>query len=598
MQGTAKRIQKTSSLAPVKVTLRVRPTLPSERSHRAAFVRVLDSCNVSIPNPRMIAEDLTYTFDRVWDGDSQEAIFAECEEIVAGVLAGVNATIFAYGMTGAGKTFSMLGSVTSPGIVPRTVQTLLQTSQQKRLNLTLRASFLEIYNEKVFDLIAHDSITANGLDLREDANRNIYVAGISEVLVDNYPDFERTLSSAIKNRATAATKLNEHSSRSHFVTLLTATVKTPLSDGSFQTFSAKLNLIDLAGSEDNKRTGNTGLRMVESGSINKSLFVLGQCVEALNKGQMRVPYRDSKMTRLLQDSLGGKAKAMIIACVGSQEEYANDTYNTLNFAAKSKLIVNKVEVNEEIERTRKIPSRSGDEEQVDLDRNGKRERGNDSDQGAKEIKGRAKRARQGWLGEAQREPVGKGSENSGSIWSSGGGKGELPTTIREQMKDIAKTALAELIGSSGSTVPGSVANLHRYHPPRDTSLSDVTNLLETDNVRHARRPKLGKVHQENGVEELVGKRGVDGEDDIASEEGQVVRIDLGKIKQTLLLVLNSGDEAKIKKLKGIGNKRALQILEYWKENGNFHQVADLTDAGFSKPFVDTLIKSNLGLDVL
>ncbi len=146
---------------------------------------------------------------------------------------------------------------------------------------------------------------------------------------------------ALKRRLTAATNLNETSSRSHFITQLHVVVER---DG--KTYSSKINLIDLAGSEDNKRTGNTGIRMAESGAINKSLFTLGQVVEALNKNHARIPYRDSKITRILQDSLGGTAIGVMIACISPEEDNYLDTFNTLVFASKSSLVKNVAVINE------------------------------------------------------------------------------------------------------------------------------------------------------------------------------------------------------------------------------------------------------------
>jgi hypothetical protein len=189
------------------------------------------------------------------------------------------------------------------------------------------------------------------LDLRETDQKEIIVAGVNVVDISTLMEFTKTHETALKQRSTGATKLNEESSRSHFI--LQLTIKTRQGD---KILVSKVHLIDLAGSEDNKRTGNSGTRMNESCSINKSLFVLGQVVEGLNKNHSRIPYRDSKITRLLQDSLGGKAMGIMIACCSPDEENFLDTYNTLNFATKSSLIKNVVAVNE------CIPSKPGMDE--------------------------------------------------------------------------------------------------------------------------------------------------------------------------------------------------------------------------------------------
>ncbi|KAJ3337144.1 Kinesin-like protein kif22 [Gonapodya sp. JEL0774] len=580
MEGPSTRVLKGSaSLAPVKVTLRVRPPLPGEVSR--GFLTVTNT-TISLPNPRMITEDLNYSFDRVWDGDSQEAVFAECADILTGVLNGQNATIFAYGMTGAGKTFTMLGHAANRGIIPHTVQYLLDEAGTQNLNLTLRASFLEIYNEKVYDLHARNDGVQ--LELREDAQHRITVAGLSEVLVDNYIDFERALENATKNRSTAATKMNEHSSRSHFVTTLTVNVKTALSDGSFKSLFSKLHLIDLAGSEDNKRTGNTGVRMVESGAINKSLFVLGQVVEALNKGQARIPFRDSKMTRFLQDSLGGKAKAMIIACVGPQEEYSTDTHNTLNFAAKSKLIVNRVVVNEEIERSARLSANSAVDRRSDLERIAKRRQG-DAHMSSELNFARPKRIRRG---DTAQEIDLAGNQTSGNENRWLGNMAIDEQSLDDHIARVAKNKLEELITG--------LSMFRQQKEPNGKTLLDATNRTES---RDSHAKHCETANMVDCLHKRTHKRvSSDADTDVENAEGRLI-INLTEVKRSLLEVVNSGDETRIKKLKGIGVKRAQQIVQCWKDSpAGFAQLNDLTKAGFSATFVNNLIENNLGVSVL
>ncbi|KAH9250838.1 hypothetical protein BASA81_011348 [Batrachochytrium salamandrivorans] len=327
----------------VKVVIRVRPSLPHEKDSEACITT--SSSEICIINPRNTSEQLKYTFDRVFGAsDSQESVFAEVEPVIMGVFSGINTTIFAYGQTGSGKTHTINGSLPeSNGIIPRTIFSLLSHIKEKGLKATLSAAYLEIYNEKIFDLLAPgDSKPLQNLDLRENIKGNIIVVGLSSTPIRSFADFEKLHEAALKNRSTAATNLNETSSRSHFIMQLS--INNTLENN--KVLSSKFHIIDLAGSEDNKRTGNVGARMVESGAINKSLFVLGQVVEALNKGQPRIPYRDSKITRLLQDSLGGSAVGLMIACCAPGEQHYWDTYNTLNFASKSSFIKNNVVRNE------------------------------------------------------------------------------------------------------------------------------------------------------------------------------------------------------------------------------------------------------------
>ncbi|CAM5072337.1 unnamed protein product, partial [Eretmochelys imbricata] len=177
------------------------------------------------------------------------------------------------------------------------------------------------------------------LPIREDRDRNILIPGLTERELGGFGDFERHFLPASRNRTVASTQLNDRSSRSHAVLLVrvSRTQQAP----PHRRRTAKLCLIDLAGSEDNRRTGNRGLRLKESGAINASLHVLSKVVDALNQGLPRVPYRDSKLTRLLQDSLGGSAHSVIIANVAPEQHFYFDTLSTLNFAAKSKQVVNR-----------------------------------------------------------------------------------------------------------------------------------------------------------------------------------------------------------------------------------------------------------------
>ncbi|KAH6590858.1 hypothetical protein BASA61_005079 [Batrachochytrium salamandrivorans] len=289
----------------VKVVIRVRPSLPHEKDSEACITT--SSSEICIINPRNTSEQLKYTFC-TYGLASSSVYFTHHLWFVS---------VFAYGQTGSGKTHTINGSLPeSNGIIPRTIFSLLSHIKEKGLKATLSAAYLEIYNEKIFDLLAPgDSKPLQNLDLRENIKGNIIVVGLSSTPIRSFADFEKLHEAALKNRSTAATNLNETSSRSHFIMQLS--INNTLENN--KVLSSKFHIIDLAGSEDNKRTGNVGARMVESGAINKSLFVLGQVVEALNKGQPRIPYRDSKITRLLQDSLGGSAVGLMIACCAPGE---------------------------------------------------------------------------------------------------------------------------------------------------------------------------------------------------------------------------------------------------------------------------------------
>ncbi|KAL7746840.1 hypothetical protein RI367_007774 [Sorochytrium milnesiophthora] len=325
----------------VKVILRVRPRHEHEQ---ASCVVVENEQSIRIVNPRNDSESLVYSFERCYDEDApQTTVFEQdVQPLLGSAFDGINTCIFAYGITGAGKTFTIQGSAQQPGIIPRAIESYLSEIRQRKLDCQMGVSFFEIYCENVIDLLVSRS-KAKNLDVREDPQRNIIVAGLSEVNVKSLRDFEkafeyvkRTAGTASANRSVASTNLNAHSSRSHLI--MRIMLKTKREN---KTCTGKVHIIDLAGSENNKRTGNVGKeRMAESGAINKSLFTLSQVVDALNEGRSRIPYRESKMTRILQDSLGGNSQAMMIVAIAGSQQFYNDTYNTLNFASKSKKIVN------------------------------------------------------------------------------------------------------------------------------------------------------------------------------------------------------------------------------------------------------------------
>lgn len=243
-------------------------------------------------------------------------------------------------MTGAGKTHTMQGKPDNPGIIPRVAQKLMELihSKEEEDKYDIRMSYLEIYNEKVLDLLDPKD---EDLHIRQDAKGEIVIPGLCTQKISSFSQFERTYKSGCLNRTTAPTSLNIESSRSHAILCLYVQYKK-----GDKLITGKIHLIDLAGSEDNRYTQNTGLRMTESSNINKSLFVLGKVVNALNEGA-RVPYRDSKLTRLLQDSLGGKSNAIMIANIAPGQAFFTETQRTLNFASKSRKIVNKPVVHSE-----------------------------------------------------------------------------------------------------------------------------------------------------------------------------------------------------------------------------------------------------------
>lgn len=332
----------------VKVVCRVRPQNEIETRHGG---HVCVSCD---QNDIEVTDDTLYkfTFDRVFGPESTQA---ECFEyiaqpIVADVLEGYNATIFAYGQTSSGKTYTMEGpSITDPvgrGIIPRTVCALFDGVLQAdhSTEFTVKVCYIEIYMERIRDLLDQFRTKVN-LSVREDPRQGIYVAGVTEQYCTCEEELLELMQNGATNRATAATGMNEGSSRSHSVFMVTVTQRF-LETGSSK--SGKLFLVDLAGSEMVRKTHASGQQLEEAKTINKSLSALGQVINALtDKNASHVPYRDSKLTRVLQESLGGNAKtALVINCSPSSYN-ASETLSTCRFGSRAKSIQNKPRVNEQ-----------------------------------------------------------------------------------------------------------------------------------------------------------------------------------------------------------------------------------------------------------
>ncbi|KAJ2087809.1 hypothetical protein IW138_004704 [Coemansia sp. RSA 986] len=335
----------------IKVVCRVRPFLPKETADDTVSVET--STQLRVTNPRDSSKDVRFSFDACYGaGSQQQTIYGnDVRPLVETIFTGMSATVFCYGVTGAGKTHTMEGSHDDPGIIPRALAHVFKRKERDAFDYDIRVSYYEIYKEAVFDLFSRpqeNATATSGLPIREDANRRIFVAGLTERRVQTYEQFEAAFEKASGRRRTASTKLNDQSSRSHAILTVNVQWTDDIGDKG-KTWCGKLHLIDLAGSEDNRRTENGRDRMAESSAINRSLFVLGQVVEALNTGASRVPYRDSKMTRILQDSLGGECLGMMIVNVAPGINLLHDTHNTLSFATRSREVVNRPVAHEVVE---------------------------------------------------------------------------------------------------------------------------------------------------------------------------------------------------------------------------------------------------------
>ncbi|XP_033972659.1 LOW QUALITY PROTEIN: kinesin-like protein KIF13B [Trematomus bernacchii] len=359
--------------ANVKVAVRVRPMNRREKELNTKCIVEMEN-NQTILHPgganlgkadsrnqtKVFAYD--YCFWSMDETDKeqfagQEVVF-QClgESLLHNAFQGYNACIFAYGQTGSGKSYTMMGSVDQPGLIPRLCSALFmrtQKEQREEESFTVEVSYMEIYNEKVRDLLDPKG-GKQSLRVREHKVLGPYVDGLSRLAVACYKDIEVLMSEGNKSRTVAATNMNEESSRSHavFNIILTHTLKDVKSETSGEKVS-RLSLVDLAGSERAAKTGAAGERLKEGSNINKSLTTLGLVISALaeqgttkNKNKF-VPYRDSVLTWLLKDCLGGNSRTAMVATVSPAADNYDETLSTLRYADRAKSIVNHAVVNED-----------------------------------------------------------------------------------------------------------------------------------------------------------------------------------------------------------------------------------------------------------
>ncbi|GAB4844042.1 TRAFAC class myosin-kinesin ATPase super [Ancistrocladus abbreviatus] len=351
-----------SSDSGVKVIVRMRPLNKDEEGGEMIVQK--------LSNDSLLINGQTFTFDSIADAGASQAsedIFQLVgAPLVENCLAGFNSSVFAYGQTGSGKTYTMWGpanalseenlSSDQQGLTPRVFQRLFfrineeQTRHvDKQLKYQCRCSFLEIYNEQITDLL---DPSQKNLQIREDVKSGVYVENLTEECVSNMKDVICILLKGLSNRRTGATSINAESSRSHSVfTCVVESRCKSMADGLSSFKTSRINLVDLAGSERQKLTGVAGERLKEAGNINRSLSQLGNLINILAEvsqtgKQRHIPYRDSRLTFLLQESLGGNAKLAMICAISPAQSCKNETFSTLRFAQRAKAIKNKAVVNE------------------------------------------------------------------------------------------------------------------------------------------------------------------------------------------------------------------------------------------------------------
>ena len=356
----------------IKVAVRVRPFNRRELELGTACVLEIENNRTILHQPNSGGDKdarkqpKSFTYDYCFNSldprdpnfSSQDVVF-DClgQDILENAFKGYNACIFAYGQTGSGKSYTMMGSRDQTGIIPRLCNNLFERIDEMSTpeNQTkVEVSYMEIYNEKVFDLLDVSSSNKSGLKVREHNVLGPYVDGLSQLAVISFQEIEDLMIEGNKSRTVAATNMNNESSRSHavFTVVLTFTLTDALSGVSGEKVS-RISLVDLAGSERAVKTGAVGERLKEGSNINKSLTTLGLVISKLSdqsntKSKDKfVPYRDSVLTWLLKDNLGGNSKTVMVATVSPAADNYEETLSTLRYADRAKRIVNHAVVNED-----------------------------------------------------------------------------------------------------------------------------------------------------------------------------------------------------------------------------------------------------------
>ncbi|KAI6005931.1 P-loop containing nucleoside triphosphate hydrolase protein [Pisolithus albus] len=354
------------------------PIIVSSNGPKSNEITIETSTPVSSLGVVTLPPTRTYPFDLVFGPEADQAmIYHEVvSPLLDEVIMGYNCTLFAYGQTGTGKTYTMQGDLTptpmgnpsaQAGMIPRVLFRLFHRLETSVMDYSVKISFVELYNEELRDLLANEMLppagstqpmgkggpadNQGGLKIFDDASKKgVFIQGLEEIPVKDARDALALLTKGSHRRQIAATKFNDHSSRSHSVFSITVHTKETSNIGDDLLKVGKLNLVDLAGSENIARSGAENKRAREAGMINQSLLTLGRVINALVDRSPHVPYRESKLTRLLQDSLGGRTKTCIIATVSPARSNMEETLSTLDYAIRAKSIRNKPELNQRMTR--------------------------------------------------------------------------------------------------------------------------------------------------------------------------------------------------------------------------------------------------------
>ncbi|KAK1697599.1 hypothetical protein QYE76_014296 [Lolium multiflorum] len=575
-----------SSLQSVRVVLRVRPLLPSEASSAAApCVSLIGSrpggeVTVQLKDQHTSRNEC-YKVDSYFGKEDQVAdIFdQEVSALIPAIFEGTNATVFAYGATGSGKTYTMQGSEDLPGLIPLSVSTVLAHCTGTWCSVEI--SYYEVYLERCYDLLEPKAKEIMALD---DKAGNLQLKGLAWVPVRSMEEFQEVYSIGVQRRKVAHTGLNDVSSRSHAVLSIRI---------SNDTVKGKLNLIDLAGNEDNRRTYNEGIRLQESSKINSSLFALSNVISALKKNEPRVPYRESKLTRILQDSLGGNSRAVMIACLNPVEY--QEAVQTLSLAARSgHMLTNMSSASKE--QTPKVKVDMEAKLQVWLESKGKtrsiqRTNGLFSPTGCKTPSMSHMKLPKSALVSSRAKAMDRDGGKIKKVLFDLGVHTPAKNTPRPSPRDEVKTIK--------KVAPPSLAPCieDRSESPIRKVLSPISSNVMTLKQQTAGdvscppsvEPKtpIGECHM---VEKIPGGTPLDKFNALGSNLKE-------SLIQQYLELLNVANKEELQQLKGIGEKRAEYILELREDSPRpFKSLSDLGNIGLSsKQIQDILRKTANGI---
>lgn len=576
-----------SSLQSVRVVLRMRPLLPSEASSAAApCVSLIGSrpggeVTVQLKDQHTSRNEC-YKVDSYFSKEDRVSdIFdQEVSALIPGIFEGTNATVFAYGATGSGKTYTMQGSEDLPGLIPLSVSTILARCTGTWCSVEI--SYYEVYLERCYDLLEPKAKEIMALD---DKDGNLQLKGLAWVPVRSMEEFQEVYSIGVQRRKVAHTGLNDVSSRSHAVLSIRI---------SNDTVKGKLNLIDLAGNEDNRRTYNEGIRLQESSKINSSLFALSNVISALKKNEQRIPYRESKLTRILQDSLGGNSRAVMIACLNPVEY--QEAAHTLSLAARSGHMVTNMSSASK-EQTPKVKVDMEAKLQVWLESKGKtksiqRMNGLFSPTGCKTPSSMSH----------MKQPKSALVSSRAKAMDRDGGRIKkvlFDSAVHTPAKNTPRLSSRDEVKTIKKVVPPSLAPCveDRSESPIRKALSPISSnmmALQQQTVDDVNCPPSLESKTPTGACHIVEKIPVGTPLDKFNALGSNLK---DSLIQQYLEFLNVANKEELQQLKGIGEKRAEYILELREDSPKpFKSLSDLGNIGLSsKQIQDILRKTATGI---